>query len=305
MSGHDWEEEEHTIISDGPIELPDEIVRDRAYLILLTGAEAGRIFKLEEGATTMGRSVRAHIRTDDDSVSRMHATVSLRGTTAFVEDTGSANGTFVNGERLHGSVPLRDGDKVRVGDNTTFKFTFQDQIDEFFQQQLYDAALRDALTGAYNKRYLMDQLLKELRYASRHTTEVSLLLMDIDHFKRVNDTHGHVAGDLVLKQLADLVHKLIRTEDIFARYGGEEFALVARGISLDQAGMLGERVRAAVETLPFDIGNRTIAVTLSIGVANLQASMTEPRQLIEAADGALYAAKNSGRNRVLFKHPEG
>jgi diguanylate cyclase (GGDEF)-like protein len=282
-------------------ELQREVARDHAYVILLTGNDVGRIFRLEEGEHTIGRSHRADIRLDDDSISRIHCKLCLRAREVDIEDTGSSNGTYVNGERVT-VQRLADGDKIRVGETTILKFSFQDRLEENFQRHMYNAALRDALTKSFNRRYFLDQLDKELNYAKRHQTELSLIMIDIDHFKNVNDTYGHVAGDEVLVQLASLAQSMLRTEDVFARYGGEEFAIIARGITLDHGGMLAERLRGAVEAATFTAGGRTLKVTLSLGVAAVHPGVTTPEELIAAADAALYAAKTAGRNRVLLKH---
>ncbi len=302
--GLDWSEDEldATKVTDSikvRQELERESVRDRAYLILLTGNEVGKIFKLDDGATVVGRSQKASISLDDDSISRAHCEVKLAGKNVEVRDLKSSNGTFVNGEQVATRV-LQDGDKIRVGETTILKFSFHDRLDESFQRHMYNAALRDGLTKAYNKRHFVDQLIKEIRYSDRHQTDLCLLMFDIDHFKQVNDTHGHVVGDDVLVQLAGLTQSMLRAEDVFARYGGEEFGIIARGISIDQAGVLGERLRQAVEGAGFTSGQLRIAVTVSIGVATWMAHMSTPEHLVEAADAALYEAKRTGRNRVLL-----
>jgi two-component system, cell cycle response regulator len=277
--------------------------RDRAYLIVLAGNEVGKMFKLRDGETVVGRSQRADIRIDDDSISRLHVKVRLQGTSVELEDLGSSNGTLVNGERINLSQ-LRDGDKIRLGETTILKFTFHDKLDESFQQKMYNAALRDPLTKVFNKKYFIDQLRIEFSYAKRHNTELSLVIFDLDHFKRINDTYGHVPGDQVLIQLAELVQSVLRTEDVFARYGGEEFVIILRGTALADAGVLAERIRAAVEQRPFMSGETRLPVTVSVGVAAADAAIDDPLALVEQADAALYAAKEAGRNRVLLKYPE-
>ncbi len=274
--------------------------RDRAYLIVLAGADVGRMHKLQDGETTIGRSQRADIRVDDDSISRLHVKLRMSGASVEIEDLNSSNGTLVNGERIS-AVGLQDGDKIRLGDTTILKFTFHDRLDESFQQKMYDAALRDPLTRAFNKKYLLDHLLLEVSYARRHSAMLILIMLDIDHFQRINDTHGHIAGDQVLVRMAGLIQGMLRNEDVFARYGGEEFSVVLRGIALADAGRLAERIRAAVETTPFPFEEQNLAVTISVGVAQYRQGSEDPVELIAAADGALYAAKNSGRNRVLLK----
>ena len=284
-------------------ELSDLTVRDQAYVVVLAGSDVGNIFKLEQGHTTLGRSPDAEIRLLDDSISRKHARLILTGMSIQVEDLDSSNGTYVNGDRVT-RLALNDGDKIRVGDTTILKFSFHDQLDEDFQRHMYDAALRDGLTKAFNKRYFLDRLAKEIRFSRRHKTELCLCMIDIDHFKAVNDTYGHIAGDEVLVRLAELARRLVRSEDIFARYGGEEFAIIARGISMEQAGAMAERLRVAVAKHGFSVDGTQLDITISLGVAPLDDSMEEPSSLIDAADSALYAAKRGGRNRVLIKRPK-
>jgi two-component system cell cycle response regulator len=282
-------------------ELTRRTQRDRAYLIVLAGADVGKMFKLEEGETVIGRSHKATIRLDDDSISRLHAKFVLEGFSVTCHDLGSSNGTLVNGARIT-DRQLQDGDKIRLGETTILKFTFHDRLDERFQQKMYDAALRDALTRAYNKKYFIDQLATEFSYAKRHRTPLSLIMFDLDHFKRVNDTYGHVAGDHVLIELANITQRMLRTEDVFARYGGEEFCVVLRGIPLHGAGVLAERVRSTIEATHFVFENQRLPVTVSIGVAAQNSDQESPQDLVEAADEALYEAKRSGRNRVLLRY---
>ncbi|MBI4954223.1 MAG: diguanylate cyclase [Myxococcales bacterium] len=285
-------------------ELTRRSQRDRAYLIVLAGVDVGKMFKLGEGQTTIGRSQKADIRLDDDSISRLHVRVTLAGTFVEVEDLQSSNGTMVNGERI-AKHALKDGDKIRVGETTILKFTFHDRLDESFQQKMYNAALRDPLTRAYNKKYFLDSIATEVSYAKRHETPLSLIMFDLDHFKRVNDTYGHPAGDQVLIEIAAVVQGMLRAEDVFARYGGEEFVVVLRGITLANAGLLAERLRAAVEVAPIVSDGKRLPVTVSVGVACFEPHQEDPRGLIAAADEALYAAKHAGRNRVMLKYPPG
>ena len=283
-------------------ELTRRSERDRAYLIVLAGSDVGKMFKLEDGETVLGRSHRADIKLDDDSISRMHAKLVLSENDVHVEDLNSSNGTMVNGERI-AYQNLRDGDKIRLGETTILKFTFHDRLDESFQQKMYDAALRDPLTKAFNKKYFVDTLNTEVSYSRRHSSALSLVILDLDHFKSINDTYGHIAGDHVLIEMANIVQTMLRTEDVLARYGGEEFCIILRGITLEAAGVLAERLRTEIESRRFMAGNQILPVTISAGVAQFDAKLEDPLALVEAADEALYAAKKAGRNQVLLKYP--
>jgi diguanylate cyclase (GGDEF)-like protein len=273
--------------------------RDRAYLIVLSGLNVGEMFKVGGDPLVLGRGERVTVQIHDDAASRRHCAIQIDAGDAYIEDLRSRNGTFVNGLKIDSRQLLRDGDKIQIGATTILKFTYHDHLDEVFQQRMFDSALRDGLTRAFNKRYFLGRLESEFRFAKRHAAPLSLLLLDIDHFKRVNDQHGHLAGDQVLATLARRIHDVIRNEDVFARYGGEEFAILCRAIDLDHALAFGERLRRTVEGIEQLHKESLIRVTVSIGVASLpQVEAGEPLELMAAADDALYAAKNSGRNRV-------
>jgi two-component system cell cycle response regulator len=272
--------------------------RDRAYLIVLAGSGVGEMYKLEHERTIIGRGGKAQIRLIDDGISREHAELVLEEGEIVLHDLGSTNGTFCNGIKVD-KRPLCDGDKILVGSTTILKFTYHDNLDEAFQRQMYESSLRDGLTKAFNKKYFTDRLESEFTYAVRHNAPLALLIFDIDHFKKVNDTHGHQGGDLVLSELSALMMMSLRTEDIFARYGGEEFAIIGRGSDLRQGGMIGERLRSAVEKRTFKYQDKIIPVTISIGVAGLpDPALRDSAAMVQAADTALYLSKQSGRNRV-------
>ena len=271
----------------------------RACLTCLTGTLSGQLFRVTKGQLTIGRSPNVELRLDDDGISRNHARIRSETNRAWIEDMESRNGTFVNGERITTSVELRDGDKVQVGRGTVLRFGFQDALDETFHENLLSSALRDGLTKLFNKRYLMDRLDSELKFALRHETSLSLLLLDIDHFKKVNDTHGHLAGDAVLANLAQVLGRAVRNEDVVARFGGEEFAIILRAIGIEPAMHMAERLRRLVEQTSATTGGPPLKATVSIGVAGLPSTVVKtPEQLVEAADRALYVAKREGRNCV-------
>jgi diguanylate cyclase (GGDEF)-like protein len=215
----------------------------------------------------------------------------------------STNGTYFNGTRID-IATLTDGDKIQIGSATLVKFSYQDNLEVEFQAQLYQSAIKDGLTGAFNKRYFLDRMNEEFAYAHRHGSPLSLCLFDIDHFKKVNDTYGHQVGDTALVRLSGVVMRTIRREDIFCRYGGEEFAVILRDIGEQEALMFGERIRREVELCRIE-GKEAekqvmFGITVSLGVATLRAAnFTKPEDFIAHADQNLYRAKQAGRNKTV------
>src|SRR3954466_6319998 len=187
--------------------------RDRAYLVVLAGASVGEMYKVEGEKVIIGRGQKAQIRLFDDGISREHAQLVIEGTHVVLQDLGSTNGTFCNGLKVD-RRELADGDKILVGSTTILKFTYHDNLDEIFQKQMYESALRDGLTKAFNKRYFTDRLESEFTFSIRHASPLTLVLFDIDHFKKVNDSHGHPAGDHILAELSNLMGTSLRTEDV-------------------------------------------------------------------------------------------
>jgi diguanylate cyclase (GGDEF)-like protein len=272
--------------------------RDRAYLVVLAGASVGEMYKVEGDKVVIGRGQKAQIRLFDDGISREHAQIVIDGNQIILQDLGSTNGTFCNGLKVD-RRELVDGDKILVGSTTILKFTYHDNLDEMFQRQMYESALRDGLTKAFNKKYFTDRLESEFTFATRHASPLALVLFDIDHFKKVNDTHGHQAGDHVLFEISSLLSSALRAEDVFARYGGEEFAVICRGSDESQAQVVGERMRKAVEGHRFVYEGTLIPVTISVGIAVLpNAAVKDANDIVGFADQALYKSKNGGRNRV-------
>ena len=290
----DWEEK--TVVA-GEVVAPTS-GRKRAHLIVLAGPNVGEMYEIDSNLV-IGRGREADVRVQGDGISRKHGAIRVAGEQVIYEDLGSTNGSFINGERMMERV-LEEGDKIQVGTSVILKFTYHDQLDEDFQRQMFESASRDALTQVYNKRFFMEQLASEHAYAARHGTDLALLMFDLDHFKHINDTHGHLAGDYVLAELTRVLMPSIRTEDVFARYGGEEFVILSRTTAGVAAAHVAERVRKAIEQHPFCFDGKPIRVTVSIGISFMPApSVRAPEDLIALADKALYEAKNGGRNRVV------
>jgi two-component system, cell cycle response regulator len=268
-------------------------------LIRMDATSAGQTLTLTDAALKLGRGRDADVRVDDEGVSRLHAVIQRAAEGYEILDLGSRNGTVVTG-RLIGRTILRDGDVIQLGPRVSFRFSMMDTHQVEVMKQLFETSVRDGLTGAFNRQHLEDRLRGEIAYAVRHKTELGLLMLDVDHFKKVNDTHGHPAGDAVLRFVSGVVSSRLRTEDLFARYGGEEFVAVLRGIDLAGTARAGERLRTVIASNVPHFDGKRIPVTVSIGAASLS-TCAEPtlEALVATADRRLYLAKNAGRNRVM------
>jgi two-component system, cell cycle response regulator len=281
---------------------PRPLVRNRPHVTLLTGPSAGELFALTRDETVLGRDDTADLAIDDPGVSRRHARIVREKAGDFViEDLDSTNGTYVGADAIAGTRrPLRPGDQIQLGPNVVCRFAMTDEAEERLQKELFESSVRDPLTQAYNRRHLDERMAAELAHARRHRTNLAVLLLDIDHFKEVNDRHGHLAGDSVLRQLASTVAGLIRVEDFCARFGGEEFVVLTRGDSVKKAARLAERLRRAIGDATVKVGSEVIAVTVSIGVVAFDeiAPPASPEAILGRADERLYRAKQLGRNRV-------
>lgn len=282
-----------TVIS----KISERAAEQSAALVVIYGQDLGRKFDLTAQTSVIGRSSRSDIRVDQDSVSRSHARISLTGQQATIVDLGSTNGTLINDELVESVRELRNGDLIKVG-RTIFKYIAGGNIEGQYHEEIYRLTTTDGLTQVYNKRYLLETLDREVSRCHRYGRDLSLVMMDIDHFKDINDTLGHLAGDGVLRQLAQLIKANTRREDVFGRYGGEEFALVLPEIDVAGATITAEKARKLVEKQRFTFENEPIPVTVSCGVAGLSGEVLQVEELIKRADQKLYQAKESGRNRV-------
>lgn len=267
-------------------------------LVVIYGLELGRKYDLgAERTVVVGRSSKADIQIDQESVSRNHARIGSDGKSVTIEDLGSTNGTYVNDEPIEGEYQLRNGDLIKIG-RTIFKYIAGGNIEAAYHDEIYRLTTVDGLTQVFNRRYFEETLEREISRCNRYARDLTLILLDIDHFKKINDTYGHLAGDYVLKQLASTLKARIRREDIFARFGGEEFALLLPEVDPKGAIIMAEKARRLVETQKFHFDNQAIPVTISVGLSTLSATQKDGAELIRAADQKLYEAKNAGRNRV-------
>src|SRR5262245_18369070 len=184
----DWED--NTKVTESEDQSASANQRDRAYLIVLAGNNVGEMYKVAGEQMIIGRGQQAEIQIIDEGISRRHARVSVENASVLIEDLGSTNGTLLNGQKLGGREILKDGDKIQVGSTTILKFTYHDKLEEHFQRQMYESALRDGLTKIFNKKHLLDRLESEFAFAARHRVPLTLVMFDLDHFKRINDNHG-------------------------------------------------------------------------------------------------------------------
>ena len=247
---------------------------------------------------TLGRSEACDVVLDDDSVSRQHARIYCGPYGYGIEDLGSTNGVMVNDEFVESSL-LRTGDRIQLGQRI-FRFLADNDVEAQYHETVYSMMTRDGLTSAFNKRYLLECLEREVTRAQHNQRPLSVTLMDIDHFKQINDEYGHLVGDEVLREMAQRIAVELDAGQVFARFGGEEFAILDGDEELSSAFQVAERCRLAVAGEPFETSEGPIEVTISLGVAITDPSaITNREDLLATADERLYAAKRAGRNRVI------
>lgn len=288
--------------SDAPQGLGVLPIRDTHVLRVIRGPEPGALWTLFEGEAIVGRGPQASVRIDDDSVSLQHARIIVGAAGVTLRDLGSELGTYVEGKRLKGPTVLRHGDRIVVG-AVCLRMDALDPYERLVELRQRESAIRDPLTGLYNRGVFDERLASELAFAKRHGSAVGLVMIDVDHFKRVNDTYGHASGDAVLKAVAECLHATVRTEDITARYGGEELSVIGRGVDAVGMAQMAERIRARVERCAVASNGQVIRVTISCGVSVVSgqsARDASPATLHRAADEALYDAKKTGRNKVVL-----
>ncbi|MEM9557326.1 MAG: GGDEF domain-containing protein [Acidobacteriota bacterium] len=302
---------EKTIFSDHDTSELSDLARRRgelvfeASLILFAHPEdrmLGTRFRLPpHEVLEIGRSSSCDISMPGiRSLSRVHARLEHLGAVVRIEDLKSTNGTYVNDVRIDGARRLRSGDRFQVG-ALHFKFLHEKDPESAYHEAIYQLVTHDGLTGILNKRTFEDEMRREFDRAKRHGRPLSLVFFDIDHFKAINDTHGHLAGDFVLQQVARLTEPFLRPEQVFARVGGEEFVILCPETDEQGAASLAEKLRARFALERYRYVDTEIELSCSFGVAAATASMTEPVQLYGLADAAMYASKNAGRNRVTVR----
>ncbi|HET9958414.1 MAG TPA: GGDEF domain-containing protein [Polyangiaceae bacterium] len=286
-----------TQVEPGPP--PDQGTGSDCLVVIYTSESGllGKRFSLDRSILRVGRGTDNHIVLEGDSVSRRHAHLERRGSDWYVVDDGSTNGTYLNEEQVVRESVLGNGDRIKIGP-TILKFLSGLDAEAKYYEEIYRMTIVDGLTQIHNKRYLFEALEKELIRARRYERELSLVMFDIDYFKRINDQFGHLAGDYVLRELARVVQERIRRDEVFARYGGEEFVIVLPETGLGGALALAENLRKRVNSHGFVFQGDSIPVTISVGCAQLSKDDRTAPDLIQRADEKLYEAKRGGRDRV-------
>ncbi len=271
---------------------------DNAMLVLIRGPRLGlKIDLADRGQVVLGRDKSCDVPLDVESASRRHCRLRRVLDQWYVEDLGSTNGTYVSGRRLQQTVALENNSLLQVG-AAIFKFMNVTDVEAAWYEELHRVAIYDGLTQIHNRRYFEEFLEREVARAQRHQRPLSLLLFDIDHFKHINDSLGHLAGDAALRLMAEVVQARIRREELFARYAGDEFVVVLPEAELSQAELFGQQLCERVSGSELLFQGHRLPVTVSVGVGSLEAQMIKPSQLIQRADEALYRAKHAGRNTV-------
>jgi diguanylate cyclase (GGDEF)-like protein len=288
------------------LEDTNRVLIQRPVLIKLDDTEMSHRYSLDKDEIQIGRDMMADIAINDTRSSRRHIRLqyvnhdrSDEPPEVYIEDLGSTNGTFLNGARLTDRQRLKDRDKILIG-STLFTFSVRDQEELEADQRLLELATTDALTALANRGMFNREVQREFDRARRYKRELSLVIFDIDHFKKFNDSYGHQMGDFVLKEMGRLVRLNQRSNDVCTRYGGEEFAIILPETGLDGALINAERLRQSVAGNAFRENQTCCQVTISLGIATQEPAMDGCDDLIRLADRALYHAKAEGRNCISF-----
>ncbi len=269
-----------------------------ACLVVMYGPDLGRRVALERATFTIGRSSQSDLCIDQESVSRTHARIVCLDGVHRVEDLGSTNGTHVNDVAVTTPVILTHGMQIKVG-RSILKFISGDHLETSYHEEIYRLMTTDALTQTWNRRYLTEALEREINRSARYDRPLSLITFDIDHFKKVNDAWGHVAGDAVLRQLAGAIKAKLRQQDVFARTGGEEFCILLPEVPIESARVIAEKIRGIAERTVTRHDGQEIRCTISVGISAFDPETATVDLLYKTADARLYEAKNGGRNRCV------
>ncbi|TDK24976.1 GGDEF domain-containing protein [Luteimonas aestuarii] len=286
---------QRTLLSSGP----HRTTPRSACVVVIHGEGLGRRADVEDAPVLVGRSHESDLVIAHKSVSREHCRIWRDGDDYRLRDLGATNRTRVNDRGVEETV-LSDGDHIVVGESI-LKFISQTSVEARYHEEIYQLATHDMLTELYNRRHFIEMADKEIARALRHQRPLALCIIDVDLFKPVNDRHGHIAGDEVLRRIAALLGQHVRSEDIAARIGGEEFAVLLPESDGGVASHFAERVRQAIAAATFAPGGESRRITVSIGIATLSEARANRPSLMAAADAALYRAKDGGRNQVCVE----
>lgn len=272
------------------------------YLIVIAGTNIGKLYDLKGKDFIAGRSPDNTIWIEDNTISRKHFRITNENGLYTIIDLNSTNGTFINNKRVS-TTTLRPGDKIRISKDTIMQFDYYDEQRKVNELKRYEMGVMDPVTNTYNKTYLLQRIKEEFSFSRRQKLPLSVVMFDVDHFKVINDTYGHLAGDQVLQEISARVMAMIRKDDVFCRYGGEEFLLIMRNTDNQAAVNLAERIRRLVEESPADFDGQKIKITVSLGVATLTDKIRDYVALIAESDKYLFKSKGSGRNCVSALNP--
>lgn len=258
-------------------------------------------FSFNKKNIIIGRNKNNDISINDEKISKIHCEINVISNHQIeqivIVDLNSTNGTYVNGESIN-QKSMKSGDKIEIGD-TVLRLSYDDDIEREYHTKLFDFAAKDSLTELYNKRYIINELENQIKIAKRNKRVFSLVIFDIDNFKNVNDVHGHLAGDEILKKIASILKDTLREQDISGRIGGEEFLTILPETTVDGAFILANRVRKRVEEFELIFHKSKIKITISAGISQFELHSSDITNLFKMADNALYKAKKSGKNKVI------
>lgn len=291
--------DEDTAVTDVTHPVAHVGTQDCLVVVYPLDSGAGRRIELSHAPIRIGRDADNELVLEDENVSRRHARLERRGQRLVLMDVGSTNGTLLNDRELMEVAELRTGDRIKVG-STIFKYLSASDLEAALHEQIYLNTITDELTQLRNKRYFNEELAREVSRSRRHGRPLSLVIVDIDHFKRVNDSHGHPVGDVVLKEVADAVRTAVRDEDVVARFGGEELVVLLPETTLEQATTLAEKLRDQIAALVIEYRDVQVRVTASLGCAQFEAEDPDADAFLDRCDRCLYAAKAAGRNCVKW-----
>ncbi len=285
---------------DSTVEMDYDQERTIPHLVVLAGDSIGKVVRLRRNhSLKAGRTRDCELCFDCDNISRKHASVEVDGEgKTTITDLNSTNGTLVNGKKIKEAI-LNDGDRICMGD-IILRYSFKDNIEFDLQQDLYDKATKDPLTQTFNRRYFMDIFQKEFAFHKRQSLPLSLILIDLDDLKQLNDTYGHVNGDMVLKSLSREIMSCMRKEDILARFGGEEFIALFRCTPRKVALTIGNKLIELISAMNFSTPTLEFSTSSTIGLATLMDNNYETlEEMLIAADKNLYLGKEQGKNIVV------